>query len=134
MRIRLSYLAWMAALAVGAARSARADVVNFQNLLTASTPLWFDGSLDSPLAITTATNVVSFVGGELINHQFLGTDQSVVYATENLPGVPGGYPGVYSDPIKITFANAVNGVSLQVTNELSHTYVITDNLGNSQSM
>ena len=134
MRIQLTNFAWIAALLLAAGGSARADVIDFQALGSASTPFWFDGNLDSPLAITTATNnVVTLTGGELINHQFLGTDQTIVYATENLPGAgpPVNYPGVYSNPLKVSFKTAVNGFSVQITNELNAQYVITDNLGNS---
>jgi hypothetical protein len=126
-------VAGIAVLLAGAA-GARADVINFQNLGSSSTPLWFDGNKDSPLTITTASAIVTLMGGELINHQFAGTDQTIVYATENLGnyiGPPLNYPGIYTDPISIGFNTGVSNFSVQITNELNNTYVITDNNGTS---
>lgn len=138
MRTKLTYFAWIAALVVGAAGMARGDVIDFQSLASAATPTWFDGTLDSPLTIALGTEIVMLTGGELLNHQFAGVDQTIVYATENLNNAPPplnqppvNYPGVYSDPLKVTFNTAVNGFSVQITNELNNTYKITDNLGHS---
>jgi hypothetical protein len=117
----------LSVMAISLAAGVWADSINFQSQLSASTATWFDGTLDSPLTISTATNTATFLGGQLLNHQFLGADQSVVYATES--------GSVYSDPITINFAQAVNEISIDITNELSfdHTYVVTDNLGHSVS-
>jgi len=138
MRTMVKNFAWIAALIVGAAGSVRADVIDFQNLASSSTPLWFDGTLDSPLTITTASDVVTFKGGELLNDQAgqFGADQTVVYASENLPGLPPpyNYPGVYANPITVNFKTAVNGFSVQITNEINNTYQITDNLGHSSTL
>lgn len=132
MRIKFASFAWIAALVLAAAGSARADVITFEAQGT-SAPGWYTGALNSPLSITTASDTASFSGGQLLNGEVFGmlADPTVVYATGNGPLIPSGY----SDPITITFASAVNGVSLDVTNELSfnHTYIVTDNFGNSQS-
>lgn len=137
MRIKLTNFAWIAALIVGVAGSARADVITFESLASSSTPFWFNGTLDSPLAIaTTSGNVVTLAGGQLLNDQlgFFGADHSVVYASESLPGLPGDFPGVYANPITVNFQTAVNGFSVQITNEINNTYQITDNLGHSTTL
>lgn len=139
MRRKLTNFAWIAALIVGVAGSARADVITFESLASSSTPLWFNGTLDSPLAITTTSgNVVTLAGGQLLNDQggVFGADHSVVYASENLPGLapPLNYPGVYANPITVNFQTAVNGFSVQITNEINNTYQITDNLGHSTTL
>ncbi len=139
MRIKLTNFAWIAALIVGVAGSARADVITFESLVSSSTPLWFNGTLDSPLAITsTSGNVVTLAGGQLLNDQggVFGADHTVVYASENLPGLapPYNFPGVYANPITVDFQTAVNGFSVQITNEINNTYQITDNLGHSTTL
>ena len=139
MRIRVTNFAWIAALILGVAGSARADVITFESLASSSTPLWFNGTLDSPLAITsTSGNVVTLAGGQLLNDQggVFGADHTVVYASENLPGLapPYNYPGVYANPITVNFQTAVNGFSVQITNEINNTYQITDNFGHSTTL
>ena len=139
MRIRVTNFAWIAALILGVAGSERADVITFESLASSSTPLWFNGTLDSPLAITsTSGNVVTLAGGQLLNDQggVFGADHTVVYASENLPGLapPYNYPGVYANPITVNFQTAVNGFSVQITNEINNTYQITDNFGHSTTL
>lgn len=138
MRVKLINFAWIAAAIIATVGSARADVVSFESLVSSSTPLWFDGTLDSPLAITAGTITVTLTGGELLNDQAgqFGADHTVVYATENIPGLsaPLNYPGVYSDPLKVGFSTGVSGFSVQITNELNNWYQLTDNLGNSTTL
>ncbi len=86
----------------------------------ASAPSAFNGTLNSPLVIGIAT----FTGGKLLKNEAASVDATAVYAT--VGGVAG-----YTDPLVITFSQAVNNVSLMVTNETPDTYTLADNLGNS---
>ena len=100
--------------------AAHADIVNF-DAQAAGHPSVFTGVPDSPLTIGIAT----FTGGQLLIHEQGGpADQTGIYATTN-----NAYPGVYKNPITISFSQAVSGFSLVVTDNFPDTYTVTDNLG-----
>lgn len=85
-------------------------------------PSAFNNKLNSPLTI----GITTFTGGELLKNETFGApgaDTTVVYATN-------GFGTGYTDPLVITFAQAVSNVSLLVTNETPDTYTLSDDLGN----
>jgi len=102
-----------------------ADVIDF-DAQAAGNGGNITGIPDSPLIIGIAT----FTGGELLNGDVgLNADQTGVYASEGLFG------SGETNPLVITFASAVSGLSLFVVNaDDQQRYTVSDNLGNSVSI
>jgi hypothetical protein len=105
-----------------AAGQARADLIDFETQ-AAGRGGSFTGKVDSPLVIGIAT----FTGGELLKNEIGGVDKTGVYATTSVFG------GVYSNPLKITFSQAVSGFSIVVTNNSADSFTVADNLGGSKT-
>jgi hypothetical protein len=121
MRKILAYTVFMTAL-LAAAGTAKADLINFE-VQGAGAPSSLTGTLNSPLVIGIAT----FTGGQLLNHEILGVDQTAVYATGTF------LFGAYTDPLTIHFSAPVSGFSIDVTNELGDTFTVADNRGGSST-
>ena len=121
MRIHpLSSLCLAAVLTASAGVAAHAAPVTIDfEAQGASAPSGFTGTLNSPLAIGTAT----FTGGQLLKNETFGADLTAVYATWNQG------PGPYSSVLNIAFGSAVSNVSLLLTNNLANTFTVTDNAG-----
>jgi hypothetical protein len=111
-----------AAIWLGSAVTAKADLINFEAQGTGASSI-FTGAVNSPLVISVAT----FTGGQLLNDEIASTDETAVYATTNLLG------GAYTDPLVIHFSTAVSSFSILLTNEIGDTFTVADNMGGSQS-
>jgi hypothetical protein len=112
------------ALVLGSVAAANADLIDFE-AQGAAAPSAFNGTLNSPLVIGIAT----FTGGQLLNHEAGGVDQTAIYGTTSF-SIPS---GAYTDPVVINFSQSIKGFSIDVTNDSIDTYTVTDNLGGSQS-
>ena len=106
-----------------AAGSARADTINF-DAQAVGAPNGFNGSVNSPLVIGDAT----FTGGQLLINETSSVDETGVYATTDIVA------GAYTDPITITFSQAVSAFSIEVTNNEPDTFTVADNLGGSETL
>jgi hypothetical protein len=122
--IQTSVLGALALLSLSAARPARAATIDFE-AEAAGKGGNFTGISDSPLTIGLAT----FTGGELLNAEAgLDADQTGVYATDAFFG-----PGD-ANPLVITFASPVQGVSVSVLNgDDTRSYTVSDDLGHSMA-
>jgi hypothetical protein len=121
-KIPLSLVCLITLLA-GSATSLKAAIIDFE-AQGASAPSAFNSTLNSPLVI----GIAAFTGGQLLNHESGGIDQTAVYATTSFTG-----SGGYTDPLTITFSQPINLFSIDVTNATPDTFTVADNLSGSQS-
>jgi hypothetical protein len=121
MRSMLTDVLFMTTMMAVAAGAAKADLINFE-AQGASAPSGFNTTLNSPLVIGIAT----FTGGKLLNNEAGAVDETAVYATTDVFG------GAYTDPLTITFSQAVGSFSIDVTNGFADSYTVADNQGSSQ--
>ena len=118
MRLHLRFLA-PAILLAASTLAAHATTVDFEAQAAARGGN-FTGTVDSPLVIGIAT----FTGGELLkNESGFVADHTGVYATAS------GVGASYTNPLHITFSSPVNNVSLLLTNNITDTFTVSDNLG-----
>lgn len=79
-----------------------------------------------PPAQTVTEGGATFSGGIILTNESASIDLTNVYATVNCCG--------YSNPLDIVLESAVANLSVLVTNNVTATYVLTDNLGRSVSL